>query len=165
MVMPAIDWSNELESVEYATATADYDILLHMQKPLQYSNQAYFVKIENIEDLSGNFIQNDGNKTHFRLTDIADLNHLIVYPNPFNTNKYEHVSFANLPLEEPGKIWIYELDGALVFKDNIGKLSQLENVYRWDGRNNSGAKLASGLYIFVLNIGEDYKRGKIAVVR
>jgi subtilisin family serine protease len=164
MVMPSIDWNNELETVEYSAMDADYTILLHMQKPLQYSNQAYFVKLENIKDLSGNVIQNDGNKTHFRLTDIEDLNHLIVYPNPFNTNKYEHISFANLPLEKPGKIWIYELDGGLVFKDKIDELSVLENVYRWDGRNSSGAKVASGLYIFVLNIGDDYKRGKIAVV-
>jgi hypothetical protein len=164
MVMPSIDWNNELETVEYSAMDADYTILLHMQKPLQYSNQAYFVKLENINDLSGNVIQNDGNKTHFRLTDIEDLNHLIVYPNPFNTNKYEHISFANLPLEKPGKIWIYELDGGLVFKDKIDELSVLENVYRWDGRNSSGAKVASGLYIFVLNIGDDYKRGKIAVV-
>jgi hypothetical protein len=164
MVMPSIDWNNELETAEYSAVNAEYSILLHMQNPLQYSNQAYFVKLENIKDLSGNVIQNDGNKMHFRLTDIEDLNHLIVYPNPFNTNKYEHISFANLPLEKPGKIWIYELDGGLIFKDKIGKLSQLENVYRWDGRNSSGAKVASGLYIFVLNIGDDYKRGKIAVV-
>ncbi|MDY6915666.1 MAG: S8 family serine peptidase, partial [Candidatus Cloacimonadota bacterium] len=164
MVMPSIDSHNKLVNTQYIENSGEYVILLHMYKQLEYSNQAYFVKLENIEDITGNVIQNDGNKTHFRLTDIVDLNHLIIYPNPFNTNKYEHISFANLPLEKSGKIWIYELDGNLIFKDEIGELSQLENVYRWDGRNNSGKKISSGLYIFVLNIDDKYKRGKIAII-
>ena len=164
LVLPVIDQYNGIADIEYFDDSNSYYIIIQMVKNLEYSNQSYFLKLDNIEDISGNKISNNGNKCQFSLTDISDLKHLIVYPNPFNTNEFDGVRFVNMPLEKAGKIWIYDLSGNLVFNKKIESLTKLNNFYIWNGNNNANKKVSSGLYLYIIKIGNSYKKGKIAVI-
>ncbi|MEA3431055.1 MAG: lamin tail domain-containing protein [candidate division WOR-3 bacterium] len=84
------------------------------------------------------------------------------YPNPFNTATF--IKY-NLPKEAEVRILIYDLMGreirALVNeKQNAGYKSVL-----WDGRDNNGHKVSSGLYIYRMITGEFQKTKKMILLK
>ena len=166
-VPPSIDLSNQISSISYQYSGADSSwIILTLGKEMVYSNQRYFLRVENIEDLSGNTISNNGNKCRFSLTDITDLKHLSIYPNPFYPEQDYGLRFTRLPLGIKGNIWIYDLAGDLVYEEVFGPLteSEMNNFFAWDGKNDSGKRVSSGIYFYVLRMGGNYKKGKFALI-
>ncbi|MCF7918419.1 MAG: S8 family serine peptidase [Candidatus Cloacimonetes bacterium] len=157
--LPKVDLDNYLTAVE-----ADgQEVYLTFAHDLCSGNQAYYLRVEKITDLTGNRINNLGNKTYFTLTN-SSLENMVTYPNPFYTGKYEEFRFASLPLGQKGEVWIYELTGEQVYHSSISPRSMLENYYAWDGCNNHGKQVSSGLYFYILQIGVELQRGKIAVI-
>lgn len=69
-----------------------------------------------------------------------------VYPNPFNPMAGSKTFYVNNV--QPGtKVTIFAMDGALV------KVLETEGIagrFAWDGRNNNGTRVVSGLYYLVL---------------
>lgn len=69
------------------------------------------------------------------------------YPNPFNpstTIEYE------IPKSGFVKISIYDLNGKLI-KTLVHKKQEQGNYrIQWDGKNNSGLKVSSGVYIYAI---------------
>lgn len=90
-----------------------------------------------------------------------DLSQLKVYPNPFKPSLgHNSVLFMNLP--ELDSIKIFTFTGELVteIKEQIGIRSE------WNGKNDNGKEVASGLYIYsVTSEKGEKKTGKIAVVK
>ena len=78
------------------------------------------------------------------------------YPNPFNPETwipYQLSASADVSVS------IYAVDGCLVRRLDLGH--QVEGVYRsrsraayWDGRNEFGERVASGLYFYTLTAGD-----------
>lgn len=68
------------------------------------------------------------------------------------------VTFASLPQNTTLKI--YTILGEFVFEKN-----EFVDNYRWDLKNNEGKKVASGIYIYLLEDGQDKKVGKLGVIR
>jgi len=169
VVFPSIDQDNQLLYAEYQETSEKYFILLTMQENLKYTNQSYFLKIEDVEDLSGNKISNHGNKCRFSLTDINNLDYLIVYPNPLNMKEIAiggvaEFSFINLPMGEVGKINIFDISGDLVFKDRFGPYFNTSDYYSWNARNRSGNRISSGMYFYILEVADDVKKGKLVII-
>ncbi|MEE2659156.1 MAG: two-component regulator propeller domain-containing protein [Candidatus Latescibacterota bacterium] len=84
-----------------------------------------------------------------------------VFPNPFLPGaQHERVAFAGLP---PGtEVRLYTADGSLVRRLE----TTMDGVALWDGTNESGAAVASGLYFFTgvtTGMGQ-VVRGKLAVI-
>jgi hypothetical protein len=119
----------------------------------------------NVMDLNGNPISNHNNRARFFLTDIKNLSHLIVYPNPANARDISSVAFMNFPLNKEGKFRIYNLSGDLVYESTIPALTNVNYTYHWDMSNKAGKKVSSGMYFYIIEMGGEYKKGKVAIIR
>ena len=163
MIPPIIDSENEIQSIE--TSLDSIEVFITLKNNMQHVNQQYFLKISNIEDANSNKISNFGNKCHFGLTNF-NLNNLIVYPNPidFSKSKWRKMNFINLPLGMSGKIFIYDLAGNLIFSDEIKELSKENQFYSWNCKNNFGLQISSGIYFYILKMGEQSQKGKFIII-
>ncbi|GEM_PF-5897996 len=66
------------------------------------------------------------------------------YPNPFNSEISIEIT---LPENEYGEIEIYSLRGQLVRKLYSGELKSGVNYFKWDGKDNNGTPVSSGIYL------------------
>jgi subtilisin family serine protease len=93
-----------------------------------------------------------------KLSNLAEDQKAIVYPNPFYISKNKILTFA-IPSKifpEFSEIKIYNMEGELVRK---------VDGMTWDGRNHVGNAVASGIYIFRMKTDEKTFQGKFAVIR
>jgi len=91
----------------------------------------------------------------------ANLESLIVYPNPFKPGVgHTRITFA--ALTEQATIRIFTLAGELVKKQDVsGQYS-----WDWDVKNTDGDELARGIYIWVVtNPAGEKRTGKIAIIK
>lgn len=84
------------------------------------------------------------------------------YPNPFNT---ETIISFNLTAAAPVLLQIFDLRGRLVNTVLQGKkLPGLHQVV-WNGRNQLGQSVASGIYFYRLKIDQKIYHGKMSLIR
>jgi hypothetical protein len=67
------------------------------------------------------------------------------YPNPFNA--VTHIQFA-LPMESRVEIVVYNLLGRRVKIFDLGRLTAGYKIITWDGKNDRGDEVASGVYFY-----------------
>ncbi len=79
------------------------------------------------------------------------------YPNPFNPTT--NISFS-IPMALDVKINIYNVLGQRVVTLNEGELTAGTYNVRWNGRDQMGNTLASGIYFYELQAGEQFKQIK-----
>jgi hypothetical protein len=95
---------------------------------------------------------------------VTNLERAMVYPNPYRPNVSQHglqqITFDLLPANSVVKI--YTLGGDLV-KDLMDESGA--GVIRWDGRNNKGEEVASGVYFGLVKGGGETRTLKIAIQR
>jgi hypothetical protein len=160
LVAPVNDKLNHFTNVEFA----DSVIFLTLAKKMQFTSQPYYVLVNDVQDLAGNMISNHHNKSHFVINEARDLSNLVVYPNPVAASEQDVVTFANFPLQQKGHIKIYSLAGDLVFQDTIQPINNVNPTYKWSLENKSHKKVSSGMYFYVIEMGGDLKKGKVAVL-
>lgn len=96
----------------------------------------------------------------------AALSNIVVYPNPCYMKRDGFVTITNIPPAGSASLYIYNLGGQLVRKleDGSGITSTgLIKQAVWDGRNSSGQKCASGMYVYLLKANGGKKKGKIGI--
>jgi subtilisin family serine protease len=159
---PQIDILNEIQSISCSGST----VAITFKEKLKYSNQSYYLKMSNLEDLAGNKLPNNQNILKFQLMQIDNLDHVQVVPNPFVRNQSGHyrIQFIGLPTGLTGKIQIYNLSGEAVFSESIGPLTDKNSNYLWNGVNKANKELSSGVYFYILQMGNHIKKGQIAIV-
>lgn len=84
----------------------------------------------------------------------TETDDIIVYPNPCHLSKGEVVHFLNIP--NGSTIKIYDIQGVLIYEGNYNF---------WEGKNNSGKSVSSGIYIWVINVENSTRKGKIAIIK
>ncbi len=91
-----------------------------------------------------------------------------VYPNPANpsTNIRIYLPYSNMKTS----ITIYDLQGKRVRTLTDTVLSEGSHIFKWDGRNESGESISSGLYIYRVDISSEEaiifsKSNKIVLVK
>lgn len=84
------------------------------------------------------------------------------YPNPFNP---ETTIRYSLPMQSDVKLLIYNLLGQEVFRFEVAgqKIGEYEVV--WNGRNQRGNPLSSGLYIYRFSAGEFVQTRKMLLLK
>ena len=83
------------------------------------------------------------------------------YPNPFNP--VTTITFG-LPEENKISLYIYNISGQLVRKYNNFYKAGYHNIV-WDGTNNSGGTVASGIYIYIFKAGNYSKQKKMLLLK
>ncbi len=75
-------------------------------------------------------------------------------PNPFNASTTISFLIPFRLANEPTRLSIYNLTGQLVRVLQLEKLQAGEHTLSWDGRDDYGREVASGVYIYRLDVGE-----------
>lgn len=90
-----------------------------------------------------------------------DLSALRAYPNPWRSNQHSAypMTFDRLPTDGVSSVRIFTISGELV-RSLAGTAS-----VQWDLRNDSGERVASGIYIYLVTVNNEHRTGKIAVIR
>lgn len=78
------------------------------------------------------------------------------YPNPFNPETWIPFQMAH---ESEVILRIYDAKGSLVREMSLGRkpagsYTQRAKAIHWDGRNDSGERVASGVYFYTLRVGD-----------
>lgn len=159
---PSNDSYNSLRSID----ADDNIITVTLNSKMKFSNQPYYLILNNITDLAGNPITPNLNSCRFTRNDVTNLENVIVYPNPVKVVENDFLNFMNFPEGKKGKLHIYNTTGDLVFSSGIGPFNRNNNniIFRWDMRNNNGKKISSGLYYYLIHMDNHAKRGKIAIL-
>nr|MDK2850402.1 hypothetical protein [Candidatus Cloacimonadota bacterium] len=133
---------------------------------LKHSNEAYFIRVENITDLFGNLISPLHNLARFAVRDFDDLKDIVVFPNPLKRNQDNEIIFMNFPSNKKGEIAIYDVSGSLVIRKGIGPFNPESNhiTWRWNVTNSDGKRLSSGIYFYVIEMDGERARGKFAII-
>ncbi|MCK9996643.1 MAG: T9SS type A sorting domain-containing protein [Candidatus Krumholzibacteria bacterium] len=84
------------------------------------------------------------------------------YPNPFNPQTW--IDFS-LPSAQTVSLRIYDERGALVRTLVDGLVAEGENQVLWDGKDNGGRSVASGVYYYVLKSNSGDLRHKMTLIR
>ena len=84
------------------------------------------------------------------------------YPNPFNSGTV--ISFA-LPTSGETELAVYNLVGQKVASLMDGVRDPGQYTLRWDGRDDHGRSLASGVYFYRLQAGEQIETRKLLLLR
>ena len=91
------------------------------------------------------------------------------YPSPGRLAQGDKIYFHNVDVHAPSvDIYIYSVSGRLVrhLTEAAGDIavSGAEKLGVWDGKNGSGDKVASGVYVYVAKCGTSTKTGKVGVI-
>jgi len=137
-----------------------YQIVVNSNSPLVHKAN-FSLKISG--DGGYEYIDNFGVEINLH---VENLDKVIHYPNPCYPDEGEVVKIANIPLNSNPKVYIYNLAGELIriLDDEFQKYPASE-VAIWDGKNEEGKKVASGVYIYILKCDVGTKKGKIAIIR
>jgi len=87
------------------------------------------------------------------------------FPNPFYYSKNEFIFLpASITSEENVELSIYSVDMNLIYSGS--KLINRSNekvTIPWDGLDNKGSQIPSGIYLFVTKSGDSIKKGKLVI--
>ncbi len=84
------------------------------------------------------------------------------YPNPFNPAT--SITFA-IPRSGHVRVEIFDILGRLVATVHDGDLAAGEHTVVWDGTNNTGEAVASGIYLYRVRFGDSDRTRKMILVK
>jgi len=93
----------------------------------------------------------------------GDVSKVIPYPNPFRIKEAKNntLKFINLPDEVV--LQIFNIFGEMIYKEEY---TATGGRVEWDGNNNSGRPVVTGLYIYLITDKQGHKKtGRISVIR
>jgi len=88
-------------------------------------------------------------------------------PNPFRPGQHE-ATFISFELDRASvrtRLTLFTADGTLVRQFELGSRSARRHSVRWDGTNQDGSFVASGIYYAVLQADGEERRKPLAVIR
>ena len=91
------------------------------------------------------------------------------YPNPFSENGVigNAATAIRFTLPSAGKVSlaIYDVSGRLIDTLESGNRAAGEHLIRWDGRDNRGERVASGVYFYRLTAGDFVATRKLVLLK
>jgi hypothetical protein len=89
------------------------------------------------------------------------------YPNPFLADGQANtsVSFALTHSSDATQVSVFGLDGRLIHHEDLGPRAARRYLWEWDGRNQEGELVASGLYYYILETSAERAVKTLALIR
>jgi hypothetical protein len=87
------------------------------------------------------------------------------YPNPFNSTTIIRFSIPAKLSNQNAKLNIYDINGQLVKQLLNENLPAGNYLTRWDGTNNIGITVTSGVYFYNLKVGGNQISGKMSLIK
>ena len=83
--------------------------------------------------------------------DLVYTSGMSIYPNPFNP---ETIVEFDLPESSDGELSVYNIKGQKVKVIKSGSFQKGTNTFKWNGINENGINVSSGVYMMVLKTGK-----------
>jgi flagellar hook assembly protein FlgD len=87
------------------------------------------------------------------------------YPNPFNPSTTISFDVAGTDTKQPVTLSIYDVRGRRVRRLINSELDPGSHKIHWDGRNDRGQSVASGIYLYTLKAGEERFTRKMTILK
>jgi hypothetical protein len=87
------------------------------------------------------------------------------YPNPFNAGTIIRFAIPYHLANSPAELTIYNLEGKVVRTLVRKQLPAGVYLTRWNATDDDGRKMASGVYVYQLQIGEERYVGKMNLLK
>ncbi len=146
----------------------DTDSLLeHFGQPLTDTSEQYEIAVSNVADIDENPIRGASRlleiPSSVTKTAVSDLTQVRVYPNPVRPNAADKgvITFDKLPIGT--HIQLFTPNGVLL--EALDVTEQDHNRKEWWLTSNNTGDVSTGIYIYLLEFGEEKKVGKIAVIK
>lgn len=164
-IVVAITNSDLIAGIDAPTSSANIKyILCHYKADGTFRlTDNYFAKFE-VQQPSlwstAEFINNDLAKEG----NFASLEIETPYPSPFFYGKSGYLNFPIKDFKSDiSELYIYSTSMRLVY-NSIVNVDAAKKRIRWDGKDYNGNKLASGVYIYVININNTLHKGKLVII-
>lgn len=97
---------------------------------------------------------------------VGEISEVASFPNPFKLGETNQVTIA-FPIGMDVTVKIYNVIGQLVrtLDEEGNEIRKSKGEAYWDGRNDNGDKVSSGLYVYVIQGGGDKAVGKITLIK
>lgn len=104
-------------------------------------------------DKSGNASGSIDYRIDFEVINRATITEVLNYPNPFTTSTQFVFTLTGMQIPDEFKIQIITVSGKIVREITQAEFGPIrigrnESVYRWDGRDEFGDRLANGVYLY-----------------
>ncbi len=100
---------------------------------------------------------------------IKDLSYIIIYPNPYYPEETDYLKIDYLPIDCNIKVRIYTISGELVrVLDEKGtelEVNEFKIKAYWNGKNDCGRDVATGVYFCIVESDIGNYVGKFALIR
>jgi hypothetical protein len=150
-------YTDETNLLEHPRRTL---IAAHSMYAIQNYSDGPLARIEFLKDC-WEFFEN-GVNSNYTDTEVPKVYSLAQnFPNPFNPST--RIQFS-LPVKGHVSLRIYNVAGQLVKTLQDGVMDAGSHELTWDGSNNLGANVASGVYFYKINAGDNYENMKKMVL-
>ena len=87
------------------------------------------------------------------------------YPNPFNPSTLIAFTIPYDLTNQNTELKIYDVQGALIATLVNEQLAAGNYVVKWEGKNQNNQSVASGIYLYNIEVGENIKSGKMNLLK
>ncbi|OQB37943.1 MAG: Thermophilic serine proteinase precursor [Candidatus Latescibacteria bacterium ADurb.Bin168] len=145
-----------IQVLSLSVADSIVDVEVSEQTPVGSWGITYVVHVDGLLAVSGERLDE---LFVVRLAPPRGVDSVRVFPQPFRPTHHRSLVFGGLPIG--ATLQIYRLDGNLIRDFAPTETGGIA----WDGKNENGAVVSSGVYFYVVSSPSGRRAGKIAVVR